>query len=120
MTKPESQLKPNGRAAAAMLAGMIGLLVMGIVNTATVASSDFSTFVFNVGKAWVPSAAGIGPYSGKETFLLIGWLGSWILLHFALGKRNVEMKIAAIVFIVGLAISALLVYTPFIHFILGR
>jgi len=48
------------------------------------------------------------------------WLGSWILLHFALGKRNVDMKIAAVVFIVGLAISALLVYTPFIHFILGR
>ena len=74
MTKPESQLKPNGRAAAAMLAGMIGLLVLGIVQTGTVASSDFSAFVFNVGKAWVPSAAGIGPYSGKETFLLIdGW-----------------------------------------------
>ena len=51
---------------------------------------------------------------------MIGWLGSWILLHFALGKRNVDMKIAAVVFIVGLAISALLVYTPFIHFILGR
>ena len=51
---------------------------------------------------------------------MIGWLGNWILLHFALGKRNVDMKKAAVVFIVGLAISALLVYTPFIHFILGR
>ena len=120
MTKPEAQTKKNGSAVAAMLAGMIGLLVMGIIHVATVASSDFSAFVFNVGKAWVPSAAGIGPYSGKETFLLIAWLGSWGLLYLGLRNRSVNLKIAAIVFIVGLAVAALFVYTPFIHLILGK
>ena len=120
MTQTESRPKTNGRAVAAMLSGMIGLLVMAIVHTATVASAEFSTFVFNVGKAWVPSAAGIGPYSGKETFLLISWLGSWGLLYLGLRNRNVNMKIAAIVFIVGLAVAALFVYTPFIDLILGK
>lgn len=119
MTKVTSKIKTNGQAVAAMLAGMIGLLVMGIVHTATQASSSFNTWVLNVGKLWVPSAAGIGSYSGKETFLLIAWLGSWGLLYLALRKRNVNMKISALIFMVGITISALLVYTPFVHFILG-
>lgn len=120
MGKVESQTKTNGRAAAAILSATIGLLLMGIVNTATEASSSFSTFVLNVGKLWIPNATGIGPYSGKETFMLVAWLGSWGLLHLALRKRSLNMKITAIVFIVGLALAAMLVYTPFIDFLLGK
>ncbi len=120
MKTTQNGIKTNGRAVAAMLSAMIGLLVMGIVHTATVASADFNTFVFDVGRAWIPNAQGIGPYSGKETFLLIGWFVSWVTLHFALRNKNVSIKVASIVFIVGIAIAALLVYSPFIHFILGR
>lgn len=120
MNKVESQTKTNGRAVAAILSAMVGLLVMGIVHTATDASSSFSTFVLDVGKLWIPNAAGIGPYSGKETFMLVAWLGSWGLLYLTLRKRSVNMKIAAIIFIVGLALAALFVYTPFIDFLLGK
>lgn len=120
MNKVESQIKSNGRAVAALLSAMTGLLIMGIVNTATEASSNFNIFVLNVGKLWIPNTAGIGPYSGKETFLLIGWLGTWITLHFALRKTNVNMKIVTTMFFVGLAIALLLVYTPFIDFLLGK
>jgi len=120
MQSVESQTKPNGRGVAAMLSAMIGLLVMGIVHTAAVAYSSFNTSVLNVGKLWIPNAAGIGPYSGKETFMLIAWLGSWGLLHLMLRKRNVNMKIVAMVFFVGVALAALFVYTPFIDFLLGK
>jgi hypothetical protein len=116
----ESQIKTNGRAVAAFLSGMIGLLVMGIINTGAEASASFNTWLQNVGQVWIPNAAGIGPYSGLETFLLIAWLGSWGLLHFALRKRDVNVKIAAITFIVGLALATLFVYTPFIDFLLGK
>lgn len=120
MTNISSQIKANGRAVAAMLSGMIGLIVMGIVNFGTEASTDFNNWVLSVGKLWVPSAGGIGPYSGKETFLLIGWFGSWAILHFALRKKSLNMKIASLVFIIGIAVAALLVYTPFIDPILGK
>jgi len=120
MSRAESQTKTNGRAVAAILSATIGLLVMGIVNTAAAASSSFNTFVLNVGKLWIPNATGIGPYSGKETFMLVAWLGSWGLLHLTLRKKSLNMKIAAIVFIVGLVLAAMFVYTPFIDFLLGK
>jgi hypothetical protein len=119
MTK-KLQIKTNGRAVAALLSGMIGLLVMGIINIGTEASASFNTWVLNVGQLWIPNAAGIGPYSGKETFMLIAWLGSWGLLHLTLRKRNVNVKIAAITFIAGLALATLFVYIPFIDFLLGK
>ena len=114
MTSVTMRIKANGQAVAAMLAGMIGLLCLGIVNAAAEFSASFNSWVLEVGKAWIPNATGIGPYSGKETFLLIGWFASWAILHFALRKRNVNLKIAAITFIIGIAIAALLVYTPFL------
>jgi len=120
MTKTENKIITNGRAIAAILSAMIGLLIMGIINTATEASADFNTWVLNIGKLWIPNATGIGPYSGKETFLLIGWLGSWALLHFTLRKRNIKTEITALTFIIGIAIATLLVYTPFIDLLLGK
>jgi len=120
MSQTPSETKPNGRAVAAMLAAMIGLLVLGIVHTGTQASSDFNTAVFNVGKAWIPNATGIGPYSGKETFMLIAWFGSWGLLYLSLRNRRVNLGIVTLIFMVGIAVATLLVYTPFIHFMLSK
>ncbi len=115
-----SERKPNGAAVAAFLSAMIGLLVMGIVHTATQASSDFNSWVHSVGKLWIPNAQGIGPYSGKETFLLLAWLGSWAILQVLLHKRDVKLAPPVVVFVVGMAFATLLVYTPFVHFVLGR
>jgi len=36
--------------------------------------------------------AGIGPYSGKELFWLSGWFVSWIILHFALQKKALNIR----------------------------
>ncbi len=112
--------KPNGAAVAAYLSAMLGLLVMGIVHTMTDASADFSKWVLSVGMLWIPNAQGIGPYSGKETFLLLTWLLSWAMLHLLLRKRNLKLAAPVVVFVVGMALATLFVYTPFIDFILGK
>ena len=99
---------------------MIGLLAMGIVHTTTDASTSFSNWVLMVGKLWIPNAQEIGPYSGKETFLLIGWLLSWAVLHLLLRKRDMKLAIPVVIFVVGMALATLFIYTPFIDFVLGK
>jgi len=115
-----SSRKPNGAAVAAILSAMIGLLTMGAVNVGTEASAEFSRWVLSVGKLWIPNAQGIGPYSGKETFLLLGWFISWAVLHFTLRKRNINLIAPVIILVVGMALATLFVYTPFIDAILGK
>src|SRR3990172_10860817 len=112
--------KSNGSAVAAYMSSMLGLLTMGIVHTATVASDAFKTWVHSIGKMWIPNAQGIGPYSGKETFLLLAWLLSWAVLYVLLRKREVKLTVPVVVFVVGIALATLFVYTPFINFILCK
>src|SRR5262245_24811988 len=112
--------RPTGEAVAALLSAMVGLLVMGVVKFAADASSGFNSWVLSVGKAWIPNAQGLGPYSGKETFLLVGWLGSWVFLHFALRHRNMRMTIPMVIFSIGMALATLFIDTPFIDLVLGK
>jgi len=108
----EPKLGP-GPGLAALLAAMIGLLTMALVNLGTEISKGFGTFVWDVGKAWVPGAAGIGPYSGKETFLLIGWLVSWVVLHFALrSRKDLDVRLWVGIFLVGMLAATLLLWPP--------
>ena len=112
--------KATGPAIAALLPAMIGLLTMGMVNVGTEASAGFNTWVHSVGKLWIPNAQGIGPYSGKETFLLLGWFLSWAVLYALLRKRDAKLVIPVVVFIVGMAFATLFIYTPFIDMLLGH
>jgi len=98
---------------------MTGLLLMAVVHTETVASTAFENWVFQIG-SWMPNAQGIGPYSGKETFMLIGWVSSWAVLHPLLRRRDLRLAVSVAIFVVGMAVATLLVYGPFIHFILGK
>jgi hypothetical protein len=111
--------KPVGSAAAAMLSAAIGLITLGLVHTGTVASRDFQSWVFSLGKLWIPGAAGIGPYSGKETLMLVAWFLSWAILYFALRKRSFSIVKIASVSMMLIGIATLFVWTPFIHLILG-
>ncbi len=115
------QSRPNGAAVAAMLSTAIGLLAMTIANFLQDAwGKPVADTLINIGKLWIPNAPGLGPYSGKETLLFLGWFFSWLLLHFTLRKRQIDLRIPTILFVIGIAISTLLVYTPFIDFLLGK
>lgn len=114
---PRTNYRPNGASVAALLSAAIGLLVLGIVVVATELSEAAKETVFEVGKAWVPGAEGIGPYSGKETFMLMGWLGSWLILHFALRDREVNTKAWFGVALAMLIVATLLVWPPIWHYL---
>jgi hypothetical protein len=110
-------LKKNGQVAAAMIAAMIGVLSLGISHMISVLSEDAKLFIHEVGKAWIPGAEGIGPYSGKESFMLIGWGLSWLILYYALRNRDVKLPYYTLLFMIGISIATLLVWTPFVHII---
>ena len=112
--------RPNGEAVAALMAAMIGILSLGLAQFGSQISSDFGSWLLSVGKAWIPNAAGLGPYSGKETFLLIGWLGSWAVLHLTLRHRSLRLTPQMTLFTIGMALATLFVYTPFVDFVLGK
>src|SRR5262245_21034573 len=105
----------GGPAIAAMFAALLGLLTMSIVNVIMEASASFKDAIFAIGKSWMPGAQGIGPYSGKETILLVVWLGSWAILHVALRKRDLPIKPYAIAFLIGIGIATTLFWPPIIE-----
>jgi len=76
--------RPNGPAAAAMIAGGIGVLVLGFLTTLSEASTgahDFLQFWNNV-----------GPLSGKVLIAVGEFLGSWLVLAPLLWKRTVVLN----------------------------
>jgi hypothetical protein len=111
---------PGGIAVAALLAAMVGMLTLAVVNVFTAGSNAFNTWVHGVGKLWMPGAAGIGPYSGKETLALVAWLGSWLILHFALRGKDLELSRWFIVFLVGVGIATTLIWPPVFEYLAGH
>ena len=98
---PNARVMPSGIAVAALMSSMLGMLALAVVNVFTTASKDFNAWVHGVGKLWMPGAAGIGPYSGKETIALAVWLGTWVVLHYALRERELKLSTWLVVFLVG-------------------
>ncbi|MBI3842441.1 MAG: hypothetical protein HY295_04780 [Thaumarchaeota archaeon] len=107
-------IKKNGHAAAAMISAMIGILSLAVSHVFSLLSKESSNLMLEVGKTWIPGAEGIGPYSGKETFMLIGWFSSWLILYFVLRNRDVKLSHYGITFMIGVGISTLLVWAPFL------
>jgi hypothetical protein len=112
MSTTETTKLPNGAAIAAYLAVMIGLLILATVAFACDLSKPFEQLVFGIGKMWMPGAADIGPYSGKETLGLLAWLVSWIALHCSLGRRQLDGRLWLIVFLIGMGIASTLIWPP--------
>ena len=115
----KSKMK-NGIAAAAMISSMIGVLSLSVSHTLSVLSQESKLMIHEIGKLWIPGADAIGPYSGKETIMLMGWGVSWIILHYALRNRDVKLSYYTIIFMIGVGIAILLVWTPFVHLITNQ
>jgi hypothetical protein len=106
---------PNGAVAAAFLSAAIGLFVLGIVQFATTLNDAFADRVFALGKAWIPNAQGIGPYSGKETLMVVAWAASWVILHVSLQRRRLDLKPWFGTALVFVFLAAILVWPPVWH-----
>jgi len=111
---------PGGIAVAALMAAMLGMLTLAVVNVFTTGSPAFNAWVHGIGKLWMPGAQGIGPYSGKETLGLVAWLGSWVILHAALRRRDLDVARWFIVFLVGVAIATTLIWPPVFEYLGGH
>lgn len=118
--KIKANLEKLGAAQAALLSAMLGCLALALVNLGTEKSESVKNVVFNIGKAWMPGAQGIGPYSGKETLALLVWLVSWFLLHRILRKTEWNVLVTHSAFLVGMATATTLLWPPVYMFLAGH
>ena len=110
--------KPTGIAAAAILAAAVGVLVLAASHLLAEYSNAGKEWVHTWGKVWMPGAQGIGPYSGKETLALIAWLGSWFLLHLWLRRKNVSLTASGVLFLIGIGLATTLLWPPVVEKVL--
>lgn len=119
LTATEQHL-PSGIAIAAILAPAIGLLAMALANFLQVVNdATFKPLYLTIG-SWIPNYKGLGPYSGKETIMLVTWLGSWAILHFVLRNKELPVRNSVIAMLITVAVSTMLFWPPFIHMLLGK
>jgi fluoride ion exporter CrcB/FEX len=80
--------KPDGPAAAAMLAAGIGILVLGILTVLSEASVPLHDWLE---EAWA-FREGVGPLAGKTTLAVIAWAVSWLILGMAWRRKDPNLK----------------------------
>ena len=107
--------KPSGPAVAAIWATGLGLLALAISQILADAHEPAKVVIHNIGKTWMPGAGGIGPYSGKETIALLVWLISWVILHFFLRRRQLNLMISGTLFLILIGLATTLVWPPVTH-----
>jgi hypothetical protein len=89
----------NGMAAAALISGGIGAVMMMVSHHISDTNKGFETILHKTIGAWMPGAVNgdpmwgnIGSYAGKETVMLVSWLVSWAVLHLWLRDRTVKPR----------------------------
>ncbi|MBI3538267.1 MAG: hypothetical protein HY070_12015 [Chloroflexi bacterium] len=118
-TLPSTQRMPSGPAIAAFMSAALGLFTMALANLTQEAVAGFDQTLLAIG-SWIPNYKGIGPYSGKETIMVVVWLGTWAIMNFAFRKKDFAVRAWTILFIVLIGVSALLFWPPFWHILLGK
>jgi len=88
----------SGPAAAAILSATFACFFLMVNQHLTTLFPSHKEVVWTLG-AWIPGShnpdpvyGAIGPYAGKETLLLVGWLASWGLLHWLWRDRNIRPR----------------------------
>jgi fluoride ion exporter CrcB/FEX len=79
--------KPDGPAAAAMLAAGIGVFLLGLLTTLAAASPSLNDWL----RSW-EWGRGVGPLAGKTTVAVIGWLLAWVVLHLVWRRSNPNLR----------------------------
>ena len=79
--------KPDGPAAAAMVAAGIGIFVLGLLTTLAVVSESLNDFL-----ADFQGSRGVGPLAGKTILAVAAWAASWAGLHLVWRDRAVDLR----------------------------
>jgi len=110
-TKPEEAMpeqektRPNGEAAAALLAAGIGCLALGVVTTVAAASTAFANSIKLVNA--------VGPLSGKTTIAVVVWLLAWVGLHFAFRRHQVDFTRVFVIALILVGLGLVGTFPPF-------
>lgn len=94
---PDLDDKPDGPVAAAILAGGVFALALGVLTTLAEASVDFKDFL----NLYDP----VGPLSGKTIGAVVIWLIAWAVLHMAYRDRQVDFRKALTTSLVLIALG---------------
>jgi heme/copper-type cytochrome/quinol oxidase subunit 3 len=103
--RAEAPDKPEGPIVAAILAGGIGCLALGVFTTLAEASTSVADKL-----AWSDK---VGPLSGKTIMTVILWLVSWAILHAVYRNRAAETKQALTIALVLIGLGVLLTFPTF-------
>jgi hypothetical protein len=79
--------KPDGPAAAAMLAAGMGIFVLGLLTVLAEASVPIHDFL----ERW-EFGRGVGPLAGKTTIAVIAWALSWVILAAVWRRKDVNLR----------------------------
>ena len=97
--------KPEGPIAAAILAGGVGCLALGVFTTLAEASTDI--------KDWLNWKDSVGPLAGKTVMAVIVWLVAWGVLHAVYRTKPFETRRALVIALVLIALGAVGTFPTF-------
>jgi hypothetical protein len=98
-------LRKNGKAAASLLAGGIGALMLGLMTTLSEALPALGNTL-----SWYNPA---GPLSGKTTLAVSVWLASWVILDKQWKEKELNFERIAAVSLILLLVGILFTFPPF-------
>jgi hypothetical protein len=99
--------KPNGPAAAALLAGGLGSGIFGLIVLFSEVSESFGAAL-----NWYNP---VGPLSGKSTLGILAFFLSWIVLHSMWKNKEVNFSSISTAALILLAIGLLGTFPPVWH-----
>jgi hypothetical protein len=97
--------RPEGPISAAIIAGGIGALALGIVTTL----SEASTRVADV-LEW---SERVGPLSGKTIIAVVVWVAAWGVLHLVYRNRPIETRRALVIALILIGLGLIGTFPKF-------
>ena len=104
---PTTNLKPNGLAAATLLAGGFGAFFMGLItliSEVVTSTQKFLTFM-----------SPVGPLSGKTIITVVVWLIVWVVLGFQWKGKDKNFGQISMISMVLLLLGIVGTFPPFWH-----
>ena len=91
--------KPDGPAAAAMIASGLGVFTLGLMTTLAVINGSVKSFL-----EWFQFDQGVGALAGKSTVAVLVFFVAWLVLYLLWREKDVVLKTS---FYIGLGLGIL-------------
>ena len=102
----------NGAAAAAVLAAGLGVLALAGTNLVSAVLQPAEEALILLARLALPGGDLLVAYGGKEVIGLLCWVGSWLIFHRLLRRRQVSLTMTASIFVACLLTATGLFWPP--------